>query len=150
MPGQHLTDLSDSTTTRRTVVRTGAKLAYAAPLVAASLGLGTKAQAADVVISGVGCADCAALTTFCGEGVCSELTGQCEIRPFDGAIDLCCGDSGERCIDGICQFSPCNPGFRVVGGICIPLSFDECHHDGCACGFQNVQGICVPLPSCFF
>jgi hypothetical protein len=73
---------------------------------------------------------------------------------------LTCADcpTGSLLYDNLCQV--CRPGFRVVGGICIPRTWTDCpagacsncvgilHDDGtcspCRPGFMVVGGICIP------
>ena len=66
MPKDEIIDsFAAVTTTRRTIVTTGTKLAYAAPIVAATFKLST--QAADAVSANGPCA-----TFTCGNGPCVD------------------------------------------------------------------------------
>jgi hypothetical protein len=113
---------------RRTIIRTGAKLAYAAPLVAASMHIGAETVGA---VSGDGCPECYERLTESGQCVREAVVrGECP-----------CGfevtDLGECIKDG------CKDCFINVGGICIPD--DSAPPNGrCICGFEDVGGICVP------
>jgi hypothetical protein len=148
MPEVDPSRTSDLPITRRTVLRTGTRLAYASPLIAASLSLDSVQAAA--VVSGAGCGDCAALSTECMVGVCDELHNQCRLQPVNE--DHCCGDphSGSRCTAGVCTTYTCDAGVENIGGICVPYQPGQCVRDGCECGTENIGGICVPLPSCIF
>lgn len=77
-----------------------------------------------------------------------------------GPLVLTCANcpSGTLLYDNLCQV--CRPGFRVVGGICIPRTSTPCppgacsncvgvlHDDGtcsrCQSGFTEVGGVCIP------
>ena len=114
--------------TRRAVIRTGMKLAYAAPVVAASMHLGLKNTHA---VSGDGCPECYVLLTESGQCVREPvIRGECP-----------CGfeltDLGECVKDG------CKDCFINLGGICVPDAFAP-PNGPCQCGFEDVGGICVP------
>ena len=88
--------LSDSTTTRRTIVRTGAKLAYAAPLVAASMTLHT--VSATPVSSGGGTCEgyVFKVTLMDGSVLCSNVVHEyfncCQTNAdcaFDPDLPMC-------------------------------------------------------------
>src|SRR3712207_1968857 len=82
--------------TRRSVVRTGAKLAYAAPLVAASMKLGSRSAEA-AIVSGGG--------TLCGGAPC---VGACiGTTCYPVAVGPACQretdcDPRRACINGLC------------------------------------------------
>jgi hypothetical protein len=120
--------LTTPRTTRRTIAKTGIKLAYAAPVVAASMRLGLQPTQA---VSSDGCPECYVRLTDTGQCVREAVvSGQCP-----------CGfeltDLGECIKDG------CKDCFINVGGICIP---DQNAPDNgpCKCGFEVIGGICVP------
>jgi hypothetical protein len=109
--------------TRRTIVKTGTKLAYAAPVVAASMKLGMRSTSAQVVSDGgVGSPG------FCGhsiggepfdpegcKGTCNNACPQVEtLSPGDGSEtrnpcedvceNLCKGEKGNECVsDDACS-----------------------------------------------
>jgi hypothetical protein len=128
---------------RRHVLKSGAKLAYATPLVAASMKLESRSTFA---ISG-GPGECSHLDTTCTKGVFDEAHGQCMAQPINE--DFCCGGSGFRCTNGQCIHHVCKAGFQNVAGICVPYAPGECVNGNCECGFYEVAGICIPLPDCF-
>jgi hypothetical protein len=116
-------------TSRRSVLKQGAKLAYAAPVVAMSMRIGEHTVTA---VSGDGCPACY---------VFSAVLGRC-IRPAtDLAPDECpCGFTAEN---GQCVKDFCRDCFENIGGICVPEN--PAPANGlCDCGFQNIGGICVP------
>ena|SRR5215218_8815188 len=80
-------------TTRRTVVRTGAKLAYAAPLVATSLTLSvTNAAAISPTCLGRNVACASTADTCCDEGYVCGNDGVICGQPL-----ACCGRTGAAC-----------------------------------------------------
>ena len=97
--------LTTQRTTRRTITKTGIKLVYAAPVVAASMRFGLQPTQA---VSGDGCPECYVRLTH---------TGQC-VREAVVPGECPCGfeltDLGECVKDG------CKDCFINVGGICIP------------------------------
>ena len=117
MPFEELTDQLSRATTRRTIVTTGVKLAYAAPLVAATMKLTAGGLSAQTPVSGGGSVQCP--ECWHDEG------GQCVLNaPVDGCA--CC--------------------FTNTGGVCVPDFPVDHDGDGCVCGFYNVGGVCVPNP----
>ena len=136
MPKDELVNLVRATTTRRTVMKTGAKLAYAAPVVAASFKLSTHNS---VAISGV---------TSCS-------------NPFDPvACALAPGDCrgclvGDECCPAICTVSAEGDNF-CIGGQPNP-AFDGCTGSGVCpagsrCGRSCLGGgtinRCFPVAVC--
>jgi hypothetical protein len=131
-----LEDLTTLTTTRRTIAKTGAKLAYAAPIVAASMKLSTGGAAA---VSG---GACTAASTCGGEP-----------SACDGNVACSCGataDGSTACFQwnvagtgGSCSASdPCPSGeacilATCVGDICQPLCFGA---DGIGSGAAPATG----------
>jgi hypothetical protein len=121
MPIEELTDALSTGTTRRTIVKTGAKLAYAAPLVAATIKL--SAQGALATVSG-GCS-----ATYQISGFPFQISGEiCDVRdsetgePAGNAICVCgCPDGIAHCEitlsvgDRSIIFASCCPG----NGICV-------------------------------
>jgi hypothetical protein len=106
-----LSDQVDSQSTRRTVVATGVKLAYVAPIVAASLKV--SALSASAAVTGA----------FCGHSVGTNggCMGACTSARLPVKVcDVICG-TGQ--IVGACPVVPgsdnpcCNPGY------CIPANF---------------------------
>jgi hypothetical protein len=117
MPLADHTPSLDTTTTRRHVLTTGAKLAYAAPVVAATMKLTTSGTAA---ISG-GAPVC--LTT----GTCCPDEATCQAQCCTGRVAF--GDVA--CPGGpICAGSSC-------GGMCA--TDNDCGGQSTAC----LKGICV-------
>jgi hypothetical protein len=122
----HSTELGetlDTATTRRRVLKIGAKLAYAAPLVAATMKLSAHGVSATAVISGGG--------DFCGhstgpnggcKGACtaSGCTGNacnpiCGNGQFVGACPVGHGGDNPCCNPGYC-----NPGnYTCEGGVAV-------------------------------
>ena len=109
--------LGSSKTTRRSIVKKGAKLTYAAPLVAASFKLRSMDASAQAVSQNCPCgSDCgdSAFDCFCltdGENVAF-----CSNNFFCGTTDPC--TSNDDCPDGwICQGGRC-PG--NCGSVCVP------------------------------
>jgi hypothetical protein len=111
-----------TTTTRRTIVKTGAKLAYAAPLVAASFKLSAGRAGAQAVSRG----NCPCLTLNCGTAVpgticgCLESTEGHQFCSNDfgcGTTDPC--DSTDDCPSGFfCQANSDCAG--SCGAVCVP------------------------------
>jgi hypothetical protein len=124
------TDLEDRTsnaTTRRTIVKTGVKLAYTAPIVAASFKL--RNASAQAAMSGGGNQPCQ--TFVCGNGPCAER----------GDIDCFCFELTEDPGKGLClsdflcdSVSPCDTTADCPSG-------STCVTNTC-CG-QGVQ-LCAP------
>jgi hypothetical protein len=103
----HPTDLDntlDNTTTRRRVITTGVKIAYAAPIVAASYKLSlTQTYAADACDSGENCAE--GIVVNCGaNGFCACVANV---------------DGGFACVDRVCSFTACSKGSDCDSGLCI-------------------------------
>jgi hypothetical protein len=102
-----------SEVTRRSIIKTGTKIAYSAPLVAASISLGGRGAAAVPVVSpictpdGVGCATsaecCADLFCNCTSFVCTQFgvlgTGACCTESRQCFSPLICGTNGLCCTD---------------------------------------------------
>jgi hypothetical protein len=139
------TDRVEITATRRHVLKTGVKLAYATPLLAASMRL-TEAGVGAVSDGGTGSVPCGATT--CGT---EESTGA-QLACVDPAHALCCTAARTRTtpqgvavgccaegtvfdasevvslFDGCCDIQTyagglgacCPLGSHVVGGICVP------------------------------
>jgi hypothetical protein len=127
-------DVLAQQSSRRAVLRTGAKLAYAAPLVAATMKLTDSAAA----ISGGPCPPCYIL----------DANGRC-VRTQDPMNGDCpCGfePSTEDFFLGLgyCVKDGCADCFQNVGGICVPEAPGTAPNGPCDCGFQDVGGICVP------
>jgi hypothetical protein len=105
MDGIDLEDRLADSTTRRTVVKTGVKLAYAAPVVAASFRLSQMRARAQVAISDFVCPPnliCGVQQEPCGEdasGVCSS------VRSVEAQSCICGNDAcGPACsTDDDCQ-----------------------------------------------
>jgi hypothetical protein len=96
-------------TSRRAVLRTGAKLAYAAPVVAASIKLAEQATGAQVspaaCLAGENCAT--------GLGVSCDVNQQCACSQ-----DV---DGGFACAERICTSLPCSIGSDCDSGLCISV-----------------------------
>jgi hypothetical protein len=111
-------ELTTQLTTRRTITKTGVKLAYAAPLVAASMKLGTSAAGAASPTCVAG-GTCGGSPTGCnGDGSCScgaTADGSTACFQWDvaGSGGSCAGTgtcpSGEACILGTCLGDYCQP-----------------------------------------
>jgi len=98
MPIEELTDQLATSTTRRTIVKTGAKLAYAAPIVAATMKLSAGGAAAAVSDGG----NQACNTFVCGNGPCASRP---DIQPF---ADCFCFEVAETPGQGVCLSNfPC-------------------------------------------
>jgi hypothetical protein len=118
MPLDELTELQASTTTRRTIVRTGAKLAYAAPLVAATMKLGAEGAGAQVQASPV-----------CRPGASCTSVG--ELVPCDGSNCFCVRtfSGSSACVENVFGSGACpDTGQCPDGEVCIP---DTCFGDLC-------------------
>ena len=114
---------------RRSIIRTGVKLAYATPLVAASMRFGHETVGA---VSGDGCPACYARATpggICVREAVLLARGECP-----------CGFEED---DGFCVKDGCRDCFENVGGICVPERFPPAN-GRCQCGFEEIGGICVP------
>jgi len=133
--------------TRRTVVRTGAKLAYAAPLVAASFkldnGVGAQAAPSAACVPGTcdlvsicgshcGCRTNASGSTSCLQNIACVDANPCTDGCSAGEVclaDTCCGDGVPRCVPGCAGVAfhfltqgaaaagPTGPGPWVLGNI---------------------------------
>jgi hypothetical protein len=112
MPAEGLIDsLTSTTTTRRTIVKTGTKLAYAAPLVAATLSLSAAAAGAASPVEACGggtdaCSsslNCAGGTCYCntnvGGGTSCNGLGTCASCAVDGDCTAVTG-AGSHCVLG--------------------------------------------------
>lgn len=116
MPPDDMSDKITTTTSRRTIVRTGVKLGYAAPLIAASMKLSGGRAAA---ISGGG-----ASFTVPGEALDGISTGlsvtagqQICVDTSSGLVLLCTGEVGPR------NECPTDPGGDPgLGNACGPIS----------------------------
>ena len=102
---------------RRAVLRTGAKLAYAAPVMAASMTLAASNTGAQVSGSaaclevGVSCLD--AMGQCCAGTACGD--NRCE-----GTIFTCLRNHGEPCTDPCeCNQGPCCNGTCCTNGLCV-------------------------------
>jgi hypothetical protein len=135
----HSTDIVEHRTTRRRVVTTGAKLAYAAPLVAASFKLSTHGAAA---ISGGG-----------GGDTCSNPFNPvtCALAPGDCRGCLV----GDQCCPAICTVSVEGDTF-CIGGQPDP-AFDGCTNSaicptdfrcGRSCVGAGTVNRCFPVAVC--
>ena len=113
------TDRSTSRTTRRKVVKTSAKLAYAVPLVAASFKLsGVSVSAA---VSGGGPVGCPSGTLECNPGNPAPVPACCAFSAPEGPLVACCAVN-----NGIQRCNGClrevRPGVReciLVPGSCF-------------------------------
>ena len=96
--------LAGSKTTRRAVIGTGARLAYTAPLVAASFSLAaSQSLAADACTAGENCTT--GETVNCGaNGFCACVTNM---------------DGGFACVDRACSFTACTTGTDCDSGLCV-------------------------------
>jgi hypothetical protein len=122
-------DLEDriaDATTRRTVVKTGVKLAYATPIVAASFRLSQMRASAQAAVSGFVCPPnliCGVQQQPCGE----DADGRCSsVRSVEAQSCICGNDNcGPACgTDDDCQsYAPgaiCQaPGTGCCGQVCI-------------------------------
>ena len=127
--------------TRRTVVRTGARLVYAAPLVAASFHLGVNRAGAQPISGGGLCAP--------GDLACGAATGEfccgpdapvcCPTIPVDGRFGACCGEEFAGEIYGVC----CPD---TLGGACCPDAAPVCCPETCCEVGQTCgpDGTCLP------
>jgi hypothetical protein len=99
-----LVDTLDAGTTRRRVLTTGAKLAYAAPLVAATYKLSaSRTFAADACTEGEDCAN--GVVVNCGaNGFCACVANV---------------DGGFACVDRACSGVACKTGADCDSGLCI-------------------------------
>jgi hypothetical protein len=114
---------------RRSIVRTGVKLAYATPLVAASMRIGAETVGA---VSGDGCPACYVFSTDYGRCIREAVLlvrGECPCG-FEPENDQCVKDGCRDC-------------FENIGGICVPELFPPAN-GRCQCGFEEIGGICVP------
>ena len=96
--------ITSTPTTRRTIVTTGAKLAYAAPMVAATMKLSAnRTFAADACTEGENCAQ--GLEVSCGaNGFCACVQNV---------------DGGFACVDRFCSFTACTTGADCDSGLCV-------------------------------
>jgi hypothetical protein len=122
-------------TTRRTIVKTGAKIAYVAPLVAASFKLTARGAGAQTISGAVECspvggtcggsptgcngnADCSCAATVDGTAVCFVWNLCCTDCATQCTSNAQCGD-GCACIADTCLGDVCQPlcaGGDSVGG----------------------------------
>jgi hypothetical protein len=126
MPLDELVDRIDSQTTRRTVVKTGAKLAYVAPLVAASFKLSDTARA-NHLISGQPCV-----------GVCCP--------PGSGDLGTCSGQTSANCycVATTEGSSACHEGGQSCAAIGACTSSAQCPSGShCSASASICQGFCV-------
>ena len=115
-------------TTRRTLVKTGVKIAYGTPLVAAAFKLSTS-SAQGQLISG----ECTAgdncdtgQFTLCGADLFCACT-----------VDV---DGGFACVVPVCTDLACATGTDCASGICISAQ-------GCCTGFESFCGVpCQDAP----
>ena len=118
-----MTERLGTSTTRRTVVKTGAKIAYAAPIVAASFKLTSMTAAAQAV-----------------SGSCTNVIGACNV-PANG----CNGDASCACFRTIDGSSACIQ-FNVCCAGCKTCSSNADCGSGCACVADTCLGnVCQPL-----
>ena len=128
---------------RRTIVKTGVKLAYAAPLVAASFRLSAGAVGAQTVSPGI-----CTFGFFCGDPpnffICGTdprgISSQCNCYETDGGTGVACGariciTAGGTCTvsddcpaGSFCSFNTC-----CGNGACIP----DCGGPGIVGGFDH-------------
>jgi hypothetical protein len=112
-------------TTRRTVIQTGAKMAYAAPLIAASFKLSASAVGAQAVSGGPN-PECAGATCATYDNFPCSTDPDC----------VCAATSvGGLCVPGSTScgvVGPCDNGACPDGSVCV---YDSC------CG----SPVCVPL-----
>ena len=117
MPLNDLPRLRYDTTTRRTIVKTGAKLAYDVPIVAASMKLSEGGVGADH-ISGHNGVTCLPTEVLCSPN--SPKPVCCPIGPTRGccAVVSGSGDARQRChgciINDECFFPNPNTCFRCI------------------------------------
>jgi hypothetical protein len=131
-----LTDTLAPKTTRRAVVKTSVKLAYAAPLVAATMKLKTGGLSAAAAVSGLASTTCVAART-CG--------------PIDDCLEI---DAG-TCVAGVC-FTECGPanvgtpcGAGCVACTCTAVLDDPGASDPTYSYFCAVSsGACGPTEAC--
>ena len=119
MPLDELNDQLARTTTRRTVVKTGAKFAYAAPLVAATMKLSTGGAGA---VSGAPCPNPAPSSTF---GLTCEVTPTCT---GEGTIlsGLCLNGNGQP-VSASINVNTCKPqGYVVTNCDGVLVCGDHC------------------------
>lgn len=135
MPLDELVPSLSAAITRRTVVKTGAKLAYAAPFVAASFKLSAgRVLAAD--------GECTA-----GENCEAGETVNC--GPDDVCACVANVDGGFACVERICSFTECTTGADCDSGLCI--SAPGCCGDPnpfcgtpCGAGISGARGGALP------
>jgi hypothetical protein len=130
MDGIDLENQIAESTTRRTIVKTGAKLAYAVPVVAASFRLSQTSARAQAVISGFVCPPnlvCGVQQEPCGEddtGVCSS------VRSVEAESCICGNDAcGPACsTDDDCQtYAPGSICQAPDTGCCGQTCIAPCH-----------------------
>lgn len=112
--------LIESGVSRRTIVRTGAKLAYAAPLVAASFRLGSDQSAAQVASAMCEGQDCFSPIT-CGGST------SCACREI-GGVSFCLQDVFCSSAPNCSTSSDCG-----AGSICVPSMQNCCSGDNGKC-----------------
>ena len=109
----HLYEANSSTTTRRRVVKTGAKIAYAAPLVAASMHLSRSSGLAVSPVGGDVCAHSIGINGGC--------MGACAAAGCTGNVcnDICGnGQNPGACPPGTGDDNPC-----CNAGYCVPSNY---------------------------
>jgi hypothetical protein len=130
MPIDELVNRLESETTRRTVVKTGAKLAYIAPAVAASFKLSASSVGAQGA-SPVGCDrfNCGTTIDFCQDDLRCEMfsrpacvcTGSLEGSEFCGDWCFACGaGTGQGCTSSDSCPASWHCATTCCGNYCIP------------------------------
>jgi len=126
---EKVTDQLDASTTRRTIVKTGVKLAYAVPLVAATFKMapGVSAQSLSPACLADTCED-GQILAFCGPNSdCLCLNGsagtECVEDAFCADLEPCtatggCEAEGLVCVTGCCDVAVC----AAPCGTPVPLS----------------------------
>jgi len=139
LPDLKLSDVGTQTT-RRTVVKTGVKLAYAAPLVGASMKLGDHSASAVSTFTCPPNLVCGVVQAPCG----SDVSGVCSsVRGVEATSCICGNDvCGPACsTDADCQShapgSICQaPGTGCCGQACIA----PCHAFDAGAGSDSLTG----------
>ena len=124
MDGIDLEDRIADSTTRRTIVKTGVKLAYAAPIVAASFKL--RNASAQAAISG-GNQPCQ--TFVCGNGPCAErgvIDCFCFELTEDPGNGLCLSDFGCSSVSACDTTADCPSGSTCVTNTCCGQGVQLC------------------------
>ena len=122
MADEELVRHLSSGTTRRTIVKTGAKLAYVAPVVAASFTISNLDAAAQGASPG------------CVGG------GRCTVD------DDCCG--GETCVGGICSVEACEGAACGSFTQCHPTADCQCYTAAEGAGVCGCNTFCSEAPPC--